>query len=111
MAQKDHKKKMPSMAANAIMHLAKLAAVGSHHLRALFAFCFTHGTVLIAHRRCIFSVGSLTYVLIRSKYVSLDVFDGNLEAVETLSFRRCDFCGKVGAEVLIDNAIRCCKKS
>ncbi len=51
MAQKDPKKKMLSMAVNAIMHLEKLAAVESHHLRAHFAFNCTHGAVLIARRR------------------------------------------------------------
>jgi hypothetical protein len=39
MAQNKPKKKMPSMAANAIMHLVKLAAVELHHLRAHCAFC------------------------------------------------------------------------
>ena len=48
MAQKEPEKKMPSMAANAIMHLAKLAVVVSHHLRAHCAFLWMHGTVLIA---------------------------------------------------------------
>ncbi len=44
-------------------------------------------------------------------HFTVDVFNGNLEAVETSSFRQCDICGKVAAEGLIDNAIRCCKKS
>jgi hypothetical protein len=37
MAQKEPEKKMPSMAANAIMRSAKLALVGLHHLSAQFA--------------------------------------------------------------------------
>jgi hypothetical protein len=37
MAQKEPEKKMPSMVANAIMRLAKLALVGLHHLSAQFA--------------------------------------------------------------------------
>ncbi len=48
MAQKEPDRKMPSMAANAIMHSAKLAEVVSHHLRAHCAFCWMHGTVSIA---------------------------------------------------------------
>ncbi len=71
MAQKDPKKNMPSMAANAIMHSAKLAAVESHHLSAHCVFCRMHGTVLIALRRCIFLMGSLMYVSMRREYVSL----------------------------------------
>jgi hypothetical protein len=51
--------------------LAKLAAVESHHLSAHCAFCWTQVTVSIARRRCIFFVGSLTYVLMRSEYVLL----------------------------------------
>jgi hypothetical protein len=54
MVQKDPEKKMPSTGANAIMHLAKLAAVELHHLRANFAFRCTHGKVLIARRRYVF---------------------------------------------------------
>jgi hypothetical protein len=68
MAQKEPKKNMPSTAANAIMRLAKLAAVESHHLSAHCAFRWTQVTVSIAHSRCIFFLGSLTYVSMRSKY-------------------------------------------
>jgi hypothetical protein len=41
----------------------------------------------------------------------VDVFDGILKAVETSSFRQCDFHCKIAAEILVDDAIRCCKKS
>jgi hypothetical protein len=51
MAQKDPEKKMLLTAENASMHLAKLAAVELHHLRAHFAFRCIHEMVLIAHRR------------------------------------------------------------
>ena len=37
MAQRDPEKKMPSTAANAMIRLAKLALVGSHHVRAQVA--------------------------------------------------------------------------
>ncbi len=74
MAQKEPEKNMPSTVANAIIRSAKLAAVESHHLSAHCALCWTQGTVLIACRRCIFFVGSLAYVLMRSKYVSLRMF-------------------------------------
>jgi hypothetical protein len=67
MAQKDPEKKMPSTAANAIVHLAKLAVVVLHHLRAYCAFCWIQGTVSITRRRCIFFVGSLMYISIDSK--------------------------------------------
>ena len=36
---------------------------------------------------------------------TVDVFNHNLEAVEAAGFRSCYFGGKVGAEVLVDNAI------
>ena len=65
---------MPSTAANVIMRSAKLAVVESHHLSAHCAFRWTQGTVSIARRRCIFFVGSLTYVSMRSEYVSLWMF-------------------------------------
>ena len=71
MAQKEPEKNMPSTAANAIMRSAKLTVVESHHLSAHCAFRWTQGTVLIARRRCIFFVGSLTYMSMRSEYVSL----------------------------------------
>ena len=74
MAQKEPEKNFPSTAANAIMRLAKLAVVESHHFSAHFTFCWMHGTVLIARRRCSFFVGSLTYVSMRSEYVSLWIF-------------------------------------
>jgi hypothetical protein len=51
MAQKEPEKNLPSTAANAIMHLVKLAAAGSHHLSAYCAFRWTQGTALIAFRR------------------------------------------------------------
>ncbi len=62
MAQKEPEKKMPSPAANAMMHLAKLALVGSHHLSTQFAFRWMHGTVFMAWSKCSFSAGSLIYV-------------------------------------------------
>ena len=74
MAQKEPEKNMPSTAANAIMRSAKLAAAESHHLSAHCAFRWTQGTVSIAHRRCIFFVGSLTNVSMRSDYVLLWIF-------------------------------------
>jgi hypothetical protein len=74
MAQKEPKKNMPSTAANAIMRSAKLAVVESHHLSTHCAFCWTQGTVTITHRRCIFFVGSLTYMSMRSEYISLWMF-------------------------------------
>ena len=40
----------------------------------------------------------------------MDVLDGNLKAVEASSFRRCDFRRKIAAEVLVDDAIRCCEE-
>jgi hypothetical protein len=101
---------MPSTVANANIRLAKLAAVESHHLSAHCAFRWTQGTVLIACRRCIFFVGSLTYVSIRSKYVSLWMFSINLKAVEASGFRLCDFGCKVAAEILVDDAIRGCEE-
>jgi hypothetical protein len=50
-AQKDPKKKMPSTAANLIMHSAKLAVVASHHLRDHCALRWMHGTISIARSR------------------------------------------------------------
>ncbi len=72
--QKEPEKKMPLMAANAIISLAKLALVGLHHLRAQLALRWTHGTVSMAWSRCSFSVGSLTYVSMRREYVLLWMF-------------------------------------
>ena len=43
--------------------------------------------------------------------LTVDVFDSNLKAVETSSFRQRDFHCKNAAEILVDDAIRCCKKS
>jgi len=40
----------------------------------------------------------------------MDVLDGNLKAVEASSFRRCDFRRETAAEVLVDDAIRCCEE-
>jgi hypothetical protein len=78
---------MPSTAAHAIMRSAKLAAVELHHLSAHCAFCWTQGTVSIA-RRSIFFVGSLTYVSMRKQVpLAVDVFEGNLEAVEASGFQ------------------------
>jgi hypothetical protein len=74
MAQKDPEKKMPSTVVNAIVRLAKLAVVVSHHLRAQCAFRWTQGTVSIARRKCIFLLGSLMYMSINSEYISLWMF-------------------------------------
>ena len=43
--------------------------------------------------------------------LTVDVFDGNLKAVETLSFRRRDFCCKIAAEILIDMPSDAAKKA
>ena len=40
----------------------------------------------------------------------MDVLDDNLKAVEASSFRRCDFRREIAAEVLVDDAIRCCEE-
>ena len=40
----------------------------------------------------------------------MDVFDGNLEAVEASGFRRCDFGRKVAPEILVDNAVEGCEE-
>ena len=42
---------------------------------------------------------------------AVDVFDGNLEAVEASGFRQHDFGGKVAAEIYVDNAVRCRKNN
>ncbi len=47
-AQKEPEKKMPSTAANAIIHSAKLALAELHHLRAQLALRWMHGIVSIA---------------------------------------------------------------
>jgi hypothetical protein len=39
------------------------------------------------------------------------IFNRDLEAVGASGFRQRDLCGKDSAEVLVDNAIRCCKKA
>ena len=39
------------------------------------------------------------------------VLDSSLEAVEASGFRGCDFCCKIAAKVLVDDAIRCSKVS
>ena len=74
MAQKDPEKKMPSTAANAMICLAKLALVGSHHVRAQVALWWTHGIVSVAQRICSFVAGSLMFVLISREYISLWMF-------------------------------------
>ena len=40
----------------------------------------------------------------------MDILDGNLKAVEASGFRRCDFCCKIAAEVLVDDAVQCSKE-
>ncbi len=40
----------------------------------------------------------------------MDVLDGDLKAVEASGFRQDDLCGKVAAEIFIDDAIICRKK-
>ena len=41
----------------------------------------------------------------------MDVLDGNLEAIKASGFRQHDFCGKVAAEIFVNNAVRCRKKA
>ena len=74
---------MPSTAANVIIRSAKLAAVESHHLSAHCAFCWTQGMVSIARRK-VHLLRRILDVRVNEERVSLtvDVFDGNLEAVE-----------------------------
>jgi hypothetical protein len=43
--------------------------------------------------------------------LTVDVFNGNLKAVETSIFRQRDFRCKIAAAILVDNAIRCCERS
>ena len=42
---------------------------------------------------------------------AVDIFDCNLEAVETAGLRYSYFGGKVVAQVFVDNAVGCCKES
>ena len=42
--------------------------------------------------------------------LAVDVFDGDLEAVEASGFRWCDFGCKVAAEILVDDAARGCEE-
>ena len=74
MAHKEPEKKMPLVAANAIKHLAKLALVGLHHLRAQLALRWTHGTVSMVWSRCSFSFESLVSLFDKEEYVLLWVF-------------------------------------
>ena len=101
MAHEEPEKKMPLVAANAIKHLAKLALVGLHHLRAQWALRCTHGIVSIACSRCNFSFGSLMYML-----MSVDVLNCNLEAIKASCFGDHDFSGKVDAQIFIGHSVR-----
>ncbi len=74
MAQKEPEMNIPSTVANTNMQLAKLVAVVSNHLSAHYAFFWMQETVSKAQRRCIFFAGSLMYVSMRSKYISLWIF-------------------------------------
>jgi hypothetical protein len=74
MAHKEPEKKMPLVVANAIKHLAKLALVGLHHLRAQLALRWTHGTVSMVWSRCSFSFESLVSLFDEEEYVLLWVF-------------------------------------
>ena len=74
MEQKEPEKKMPLTVTNAIIHLAKLALVELHHLRAQLALRWMHGTILMASSRCSFSFGSLVYVSMKREYVLLWMF-------------------------------------
>ena len=40
----------------------------------------------------------------------MDILISNLDAVEAMDFRRCDFHREITAEVLVNNAIRCGKE-
>ncbi len=81
---------MPSTAANAIKRSAKLAVVDSHHLSTHCAFRWTQDTgdglnrLQEVHLLC-----GVLDVRVDEKRVRLtvDVFDGNLEAVEASGFR------------------------
>ena len=92
MAQKDPEKKMPSTAANAMIRLAKLALVGSHHVRAQVALRGTHGIVSVTRRICSFVAGSLMYESISREYISLECFYHDLKAIEAAGFR-CRYLG------------------
>ena len=106
MAQKDPKKKMPLTRANAIMRSAKLALVGSHHLRAQLALRCTHGIMSMAQRRCIFFQGVLDVCVNQEQLgFALDVLNCDLEAMETSGFGYCYLSSKVFAEVFVDNSI------
>jgi hypothetical protein len=58
-------------------------------------------------------LGGVLDVYVQEEQVRLtvDVFDGNLNAVKTSSFMQRDFLCKIAAVFLVDDAIRCCKKS
>ncbi len=43
-------------------------------------------------------------------HLTVDIFDGNLEAIEASSFCQCDLRGEVVAEVFVDDTIGCCKE-
>ena len=40
----------------------------------------------------------------------MDILSSNLEAIEAVGFRRCDFRREIVAEVLVTDAIRCGKE-
>ncbi len=40
----------------------------------------------------------------------MNVLNCNLEPIETSGFGRCYFCGKVAAEIFVDNTIQDCKE-
>ena len=106
MAQKDPEKKMPSTAANAMIRLAKLALVGSHHVRAQLALRWTHGIVSVAWRMCSFAAASLMYASMSSEYILLWMFFyHDLEAIKAAGFRCRYLGGKVVTQVLVDDAI------
>ena len=41
----------------------------------------------------------------------MDVLDGDLKAVEASGFGQHDLCGKVAAEIFVDDAVRCREKN
>jgi hypothetical protein len=41
----------------------------------------------------------------------VDVLNGNLKAVEASGFGQYDLCGKVAAEIFVDDAVRCREKN
>ena len=90
----------------------KSGRVESHHLRAHFCFPLYKWYGF----NCLQKVHLLSWILdvrVDQKQVHfiVDVFDSDLETIETSSFRQRDFCGKVAAEVLIEDAIRCYEKN